>query len=97
MNINIFNLRDLQQFLALLNEAEGAGVTDVRFLRQRIQNHIEKTANTGRVRPMRVARQQRPSFQTCPSCEKGLLMPVINREGLKIVGCKKCRYSKVVV
>lgn len=32
----------------------------------------------------------------CPACSRGVLAPVANREGLRIVGCRLCRYSEVV-
>ena len=32
----------------------------------------------------------------CPSCGHGPLTPVANSEGLRILGCRLCRYSEVV-
>lgn len=39
---------------------------------------------------------QGPARPTCPSCGRGVLAPVANRDGLRIVGCRLCRYSEVV-
>lgn len=97
LNFNVYKGRELQHFLAMLNQCETAGVTDIRFIRERLQNHINTTFNTGRVRRFgKPASMGTSQFKTCPSCEKGLLMPVINREGLNIVGCKRCRHSEVI-
>lgn len=35
--------------------------------------------------------------ELCPSCGRGYLVPVQNNDGLKLVGCRRCRYSREVV
>jgi hypothetical protein len=36
-----------------------------------------------------------PVVKGCPRCGKPL-QPVVNDEGLNILGCRSCRYSKIV-
>lgn len=34
-------------------------------------------------------------IELCPSCGCARLVPVLNAEGLRILGCKSCRYSRI--
>ena len=40
MIFNAFSDRDLQNMLSLMNQCESVGVTDIRFVRERLQRHI---------------------------------------------------------
>jgi len=42
MKMEAFGNKDLQDFTAFLSMAEGAGVTDIRFLRQRLQEDVNR-------------------------------------------------------
>lgn len=40
-------------------------------------------------------RQVAAESELCPSCGKEILLPVINRDGLHIAGCRRCRFSRI--
>jgi uncharacterized protein with PIN domain len=72
--------------------------TDTRFIRKAVADQLHKqqtAAVKGRMVARKEAARYRNKFGNCPDCGE-MLFPVSNNEGLKIVGCKKCRYSKVV-
>jgi hypothetical protein len=102
MNFTVFTQRQLQDFQAFLQLCDNDRVTDIRIVRQRIGEEIHRRhMELRRERGLMSGNNQRPVGKKvrpkrCPSCGKGVLLPVINRDGLNIVGCKKCRYSEVV-
>lgn len=107
LNLKVYNGRQLQTFLALLNQCEAEGVTDIRFVRQRISEFIANDLRKEKVQyNKRISRKQqrqlkKPIINTsgpwvCPSCHVGRLTPVKNDLGLHIMGCAKCRYSEIV-
>ena len=95
LNLNVYSNKELQHFLAMLNQCESSGVSDVRFVRQQIQRHIESQYREQKVRARQAGPVKEIKSKTCPSCGQSLLIPVQNREGLNILGCKKCRYSEI--
>ena len=95
LNLNVYSNKELQHFLAMLNQCESAGISDVRFVRQQIQRHIESQYREQKVRARQAGPVKEIKSKTCPSCGQSLLIPVQNREGLNILGCKKCRYSEI--
>ena len=95
MDFNVFTNKELQHFLAMLNQCETAGVNDVRFVRQQIQRHIESQYREQKIRARQSGPVKKIKSKICPSCGQSLLIPVQNREGLNILGCKKCRYSEI--
>jgi len=101
LNFKSYTGRELQNFLAMLNQCETDGVVDIRFVRQRINEYINKDLIEKRVK----SRKEHPELRykekrvikgDCPSCFSGVLKPVSNDEGLVIMGCAKCRYSEIV-
>lgn len=101
INLNVFNGKELQNMQALLNLFEGEGLTDIRFVRERIANHITNELLDGRVASIPIKKLPsvkpiRDSKVTCPKCGKEYLRQVHNEEGLNIVGCLACRWSKLV-
>lgn len=69
MNLGAFRKSDLQNCLALLTIAEADGITDARFLRQRIQNHIDQQHRSTAV--MAAKYRRRPDNITiCKVCGK---------------------------
>jgi hypothetical protein len=103
MDISAFNLRDIQTFLALLNTVEIEGVTDLRFVRQRLQERVDGKrlgmrrdgAARRRLYKDNGGKDKHPALVPCPSCGLGVLVQVLNNEGLRVVGCKVCRYSRI--
>lgn len=95
LNLNAYTNKELQHFLAMLNQSESRGVTDIRFVREKIQRHIESQYREQKIKVLRVKKVRKIESITCPSCGQALMVPVLNNEGLNIIGCKKCRYSEV--
>ena len=98
-----FGRRDLQTLLLILDTAEAEGITDTRFLKTRIANFIDddyRKRNQLHVKT-RVARRKAPT--KCPQCGKGVMRlaldekgMVLEVDGMKIIGCRSCRYSEVI-
>lgn len=95
IDLSAFKGRDIQLCLHLLNLVEAEGVTDIRFVRQRLQVAIEQS-----LRPVAVVQKKRyraiGPVKKCPVC--GMRMGPVNTGGekIKILGCRNCRYSEVV-
>lgn len=88
--------RDLQNFIAMLTQCEAEGITDIRFIRERIQQRINEQYRERRS-PQQMKAKRKPKYITCPSCKKGVLVGPYNVEGLKVVRCsKKCGYSEAI-
>lgn len=96
MKLTAYTNKALQHFMAMLNQAENTGVTDIRFLRQRIQRHLESQYREMTVKTRKYNKVKRVNSKTCPECGQALMVPVLNNEGLQIIGCKKCRYSEII-
>lgn len=89
-----YSSKDLQHFLQMMNQCEAIGITDIRFVRQKIYNHLYKPQ---KVRPVKASRMNQFKQTLCPSCKSGMLIGSYNIDGLNIKRCsKKCGYSKVV-
>ena len=95
LKLDAYSNKELQHFLAMLNQCETAAISDVRFVRQQIQRHIENQYREQKIRARQAGPIKKIKSKTCPSCGQSLLIPVQNREGLNILGCKKCRYSEI--
>ena len=92
MDLSAYTTAQLQVARTLLSEAATAGL-DLAGLRARIEQAMP-SAPVVMVRPARQAQASAPRL--CPSCGRGPLAPVHNRDGLRILGCRLCRYSEVV-
>jgi len=101
LNLKAYTGKELQNFLAMLNQCETEGVADIRFVRQRINEYINTELLKSRVKNRKEYPELRYKVKkivkgNCPACYSGVLRPVSNDEGLKIMGCPKCRYSEIV-
>jgi hypothetical protein len=75
LNFSSYTGHELQNFLSMLNQCEANGVTDIRFVREKIYTHIQKTMLEGRIKSVkdrhkypRVRRNNRPEqYKLCPS------------------------------
>ena len=78
LNFNAYKSKDLQNFLSLLNQFESEGVTDVRFMRQRIENHIQSQSwATTRAAPYQSSNRPADNYTTCAICgAPAVIMPV---------------------
>ncbi len=96
LNIGNFNLKTIHRFQALLNQFESEGVTDIRFVRQQLQRVIDTQHRNNRGAMRRDITAERKNRTSCPSCGRGWLNPIHNKDGLNLLGCSACRYSEVV-
>jgi len=70
---DVFSVRDRQNFMAMLNIAEAAAITDIRFVRTAIQSSIDRQRATEARGPGRYNRPRllRPdNLTTCSACGK---------------------------
>jgi len=97
LSLESFGMSDLQNLVQLLNELEDEGVTDIRFVRQRVANHIDAKALAFRAES-RSRRQRRPVYSKmdiCPSCGARQVAHT-QAAGEVVMTCRKCRWSKYV-
>ena len=98
-NLDVYNLRTKQNFMSLLNQFEAEGITDIRFVRERVQRHIE-TAGVGTPGVYKRTRKVRVPVIRCSEdgCNAIMRRAVIGETDgdLKIFVCPECRFSKVV-
>lgn len=83
----------LQSVRGLLADATAAGL-DLGGLQAVVAARLARTLPLPS--PVVEARPGRPAPRLCPSCGRGPLAPVANRDGLRILGCRLCRYSEVI-
>jgi len=93
MNLGVYNPKQLQEFISLLDTARNAGVTEISTIRQAVADEVSRQIEE--IKQLYDNPAPPPDFGTCPDCGTDL-RPVANPDGLKIVGCRKCRYSKMV-
>jgi len=93
MDISAYSMAALQTVAGLLDAAGGEGL-DLPGLRALIAARMAAIPA-----PVAVDQPQAPgpacTPRLCPSCGRGPLTPVANRDGLRILGCRLCRYSEV--
>ncbi len=96
MNIEVYNGRDIQHFISLLNQAEGEGITDLWALRTHLSNRLHDIVLDHKVSMARIKKEKRQVERIhCPSCAEGYL---VNRyvDGITYQACEKCRFSRLV-
>lgn len=94
MDLSAYSSAALQTAAGLLDAAAADGL-DLDGLRGRIAARLAVIHA-----PVVVDRLQPPGSPRapilCPGCGRGPLTPVANRDGLRIMGCRLCRYSEVL-
>ena len=89
IDLSAYNPSHLQSCRAVLVQAASA------LMRlAEVRQAIELRLAPGEEPPRPETRVGPPSLPHCPECG-GVLLPVANGEGLLIMGCKKCRYSRI--
>jgi len=83
--LKAYSGRDLQHAGQIMERCAKAGLD--------IKGCIKATRNQYGVQG--ADQQALKQMPKCPECG-GVLQPVINYEGLKIMGCGSCKYSEVV-
>ena len=96
IRLNTFTLSTIQNFLQLMNEFEQNGVTDVRFVRERLEDHIRANMMDRRKSKTAAGRKVKlysKSQVRCPECGNPLQSLAVDSE--KILACPRCRWSKM--
>jgi hypothetical protein len=109
MDLAVFSVRDLSIAVQIMTSAEKSGVMDLPQARLLVSAEIDRARMDASAQYREtVGRKERIELRTrmraaatsalmpCPSCASGRMVPIQNDEGLKILGCKKCRLSMVV-
>lgn len=98
--------KTLQQFMVLANVFEAQGVTDLRFVRDRIERNIHDRfleinkaraagdpATVKAARHLTSSRRKQPTH-LCPECGKTMTLTTIGDE--QIIVCQSCRFSRYI-
>lgn len=97
LNFGAYKGRDIQALISLANQFEAEGVTDIVFIRQRLEEYI---ASKRRIdKPKYVSTRKHTKKPTCPECgdKWGWYESIELKEmGITIDLCKKCAYSRMV-
>jgi len=93
LKINAFSIASIQTCLHLLNECERAGVTDIRFVRERLATHIADQTVQIKRESIQGRKRMEAAAPKCPDC--GARLRKIEADGEKILACPRCRWSKI--
>jgi len=94
--LEVFRIKDLQNCIAVLSECKNVGVNDVEQAINGLQKIVDDKFTLSRTAIQEIPKNQQEKLVICPSCNKASMYGVVNREGLKIAGCKICRYSEII-
>lgn len=92
--LSAYTIRDLQMFASLLNLALASSEKEITAVLATIETEISRRlqpAASVKTPPEQVARKS----NICPSCGKGGWVPVPNPDGVAVMGCKLCRFSRI--
>lgn len=98
INLGAFNTKDIQTFNALLSVFEGKGVTDSRFMREKIERHLHDKRVAIRLTKRVVSKEaarKRKAVVLCPDCGK-IMVKEAWLGGMHLRGCS-CGYSEEVL
>lgn len=100
MKLSAYNGRDIQLFIAMINRFEGGGITDVRFMRERLESALRERLGATRLavpKEVRIGRQKIAVDieNNCPKCGSAEWYPG-STDGVFYYACRSCRYSRVV-
>ena len=95
LNLDAYSMAALQQTLGLLREAQGEAMTLEAVVETLAQAVAQVVVASPITPPSTKPEPQRPANTHCPHCGSPLV-PVANPDGLRIIGCKRCRYSRIM-
>lgn len=96
MNFEAYTGKDLQNFLSMLNQCEKTGVTDIRFVREKLQGHIDNQALKWRAIIRSDKKISEKIAKTCPECGSPRWVKDADETGVIFLECKSCRFSVLV-
>lgn len=91
--LQAYNLKDIQSLIHILTECEVEGITDVRFVRVRLEERVRQKVMKKRQKNTQPPEEQH--YHECPECGK-TAAEKLEIEGLHLLVCKACRYSEVI-
>ncbi len=98
MNLAAFSLSQIQIAKTLLDIYMSKGIINCVDVINSLDTVMNKRMGTpiDNLEKDTSPQKQERNTRLCPSCGIGRLVPVKNNEKLFIVGCSKCRYSKIL-
>jgi len=99
LHLEVYPLKTVHHCLTIMNQMEAEGITDIRFIREKLFNEVHSRSQNDRLQIIKAKKDYKKkskNWRQCPSCGKGFLSPVMTGEDLKVWGCPKCRYSELV-
>lgn len=93
MGYEAYSRRDLQVFLAILNQEEAKGVIDLRVQRQRLYNFLAADRLSLKKEISRLKKMQPTK---CPECGSLRWRIEVDESGVQFRECKACRFSELV-
>lgn len=101
-NLLLFDINTVQDFKELINILSSEGIETLADARAYLESFIDNKLKVQSKMEKRVVVMEQGAdgklraMKECPSCGKKSFGVVINEEGLKIRGCRFCRYSEIV-
>lgn len=92
IDLSVFSFKTIQEARTLLKVLRSKGLSDLDLIIAVLEKKIDGNLKKIKTRNNKIKKE----LVKCPSCGKGFLTPVLNKEGLKIMGCSKCRHSEIV-
>jgi len=89
-----YNGRDLQMFISMLTQCESDGVTDIRFIRQRLEDDLRQRFGKTRIVVSNAKRTK--NVAKCPECGSTKFRPSQDTDGVFYTLCKDCQYSELL-
>jgi len=100
INLEAFSKRELRNFDTLCQYFSVNGVTEIDGVRSVLSNYLKEFDIAKRKNKIRSEREIKvrirndsKSVESCPDCEYPMSISVV--DGLTILTCKACRYSRV--
>lgn len=90
LNLEVYDTKTLHRFKSLLVQYKRHGMITIKELMENIDEHLMENAPIVKIKP-----KKKEMATICTKCG-ARMFPVKNEDGLKILGCPKCRYSKIV-
>jgi predicted RNA-binding Zn-ribbon protein involved in translation (DUF1610 family) len=99
LNFDAYNGKELQHFMSMLNQCESNGILDIRFVRERLQKHIDirfrenRKYKVKKIEQSAITNENKQVIESnCPECgDSGWRL--VKREGVSYYACPKCRLS----
>lgn len=92
LKLDVYTPKDLQNFKSILDQCNKSGIILISKLYDIINENLQINESV----PYAQIDKKEFDIITCPECEKDVLTPVLNSENLRILGCRKCRFSMVL-